>query len=389
MQRPLLGALPSGLSDYLALDTFRVLLDDWYGALKNPPQAQRAALRRLLPLYAKSEYGSQHQASGIHSIEEFQRDFPVVTFDDLQPLIGQVRSGDYAALLSESPTGWVMTRGSTGPAKVIPITQTQEDEILSCGARGFLNYALRTNDLEVLGGGVLNLSFPSEVHEMDFEGRKVRYGYSSGTYSKLHPGLGSARLIPRQEEIDSLGGGIGREDWERRFELTYQQAGEEDVCSGIGVAPVFLAFARFLRRKHHTSPSKLWKVKALFLTSVPKIQFKYGPALKALYGESSIVEIYSATEGVFAQQKDELPYVVPNYDTYLFEVRVGRKVKMLDKMRRGEWGSIIISSCLFPRYEIGDLIECMGSGYYRVFGRKKLAPLLEHWGYRALTRWFT
>ncbi len=137
------------------------------------------------------------------------------------------------------------------------------------------------------------------------------------------------------------------------------------------------------------TPSKLWKVRALFLTSVPKIQFKYAPGLKALYGASSVIEIYSATEGVFAQQKDELPYVTPNYDTYLFEVRTGGGVKMLHEMSRGEWGSIIISSCLFPRYEIGDLIECMGSDYYRVFGRKKLWPLLEHWGYRALTRWFT
>jgi GH3 auxin-responsive promoter len=373
----------------LVLDTFRVLLDDWYDALKNPVEAQQAALKRLLLLYSKSEYGKEHHASDAKSIVEFQTSFPVTSFDSLQPLIARVRKGDYEALLPEPPTGWVMTRGSTGPAKVIPITQTQEDEILSCGARGFLNYALRREDTEVLGGGVLNLSFPSEVHELEFRGQKVRYGYSSGTYSKLHPGLGSARLIPRQEEIDALGGGIGREDWERRFEFTYQRTMKEDVRSGIGVAPVFLAFARFLKRKHNMTPSRLWKMRALFLTSVPKIQFKYGPGLRALYGASNIVEIYSATEGVFAQQKDELPYVTPNYDTYLFEVRTGRGVKMLHEMKRGEWGSIIISSCLFPRYDIGDLIECMGSDYYRVFGRKKLWPLLEHWGYRALTRWFT
>ncbi len=373
----------------MALDTFRLLLEDWYGALKNPREAQQAALRRLLPLYAQSDYGRQHQASDVHSIEDFQGCFPVVSFDDLQPFIARVRRGEYGALLPEPPTGWVMTRGSTGPAKVIPITQTHEDEILSCGAKGFLNYALRTNDLDVLRGGVLNLSFPSEVHEMEFEGRKVRYGYSSGTYSKLHPGLGSAGLIPRQEEIDALGGGIGRGDWERRFEYAYQHGKGEEVRSGIGVAPVFLAFARFLKRKHNTTPAKLWRMKTLFLTSVPKIQFKYGPILKALYGASAIVEIYSATEGVFAQQMDELPYVSPNYDSYLFEVRGKKEVKMLHEMKRGEWGSIIISSCLFPRYEIGDLIECMGPSYYRVFGRKKLWPLLEHRGYRALTRWFT
>ncbi len=373
----------------MALENFRVLLEDWYEALKDPAQAQKRALRRLLSLYSQTEYGRLYNATELGSIQDFQANFPVASFDVLQPHIAQVRAGDYRALLSEQPTGWVMTRGSTGPAKVIPITQTHEDEILSCGARAFLNYALGEEDMEVLGGGVLNLSFPSEVHEMDYEGRSVRYGYSSGTYSKLHPGLGAARLTPKQEEIDALGGGISRVDWERRFELAYQQAKGEEIRSGIGVAPVFRSFAHYLKRKHKITPRRLWRMKALFLTSVPKIQFRYGPALRALYGVSSIVEIYSATEGVFAQQKDHLPYVTPNFDTYFFEVRMHGGVKMLHEMRRGEWGSIIISSCLFPRYEIGDLVECMGLGYYRVFGRKKLWPLLEHLGYRALTRWFT
>lgn len=372
-----------------ALENFRVLLEDWYESLKDPAQAQRRALSRLLGLYARTDYGSDHNVAQTNTLEGFQRSFPVTSFRELQPLIAKVRDGNYRALLPEEPSGWVMTRGSTGPAKVIPITRMHEEEILSCGARGFLNYALNMKDLEVLSGGVLNLSFPSEVHEMDFDGRPVKYGYSSGTYSKLHPGLGAARLIPKQEEIDGLGGGISRADWERRFELTYEQAKNQELRSGIGVAPVFLSFARYLRRRYGTTPGRLWRMKTLFLTSVPKIQFKYGPALKALYGVPVIVEIYSATEGVFAQQLDSLPYVSPNYDTYLFEVRIGRGVKMLHEMRRGEWGSLIVSSCLFPRYEIGDLVECMGTGYYRVFGRRKLWPRLEHMGYRLLTRWFT
>jgi hypothetical protein len=56
---------------------------------------------------------------------------------------------------------------------------------------------------------------------------------------------------------------------------------------------------------------------------------------------------------------------------------------MLHELERGEWGSLIISSCMFPRYEIGDLIEAAGKNYYRVFGRKKASTLLEHRLYRA------
>jgi len=98
-------------------------------------------------------------------------------------------------------------------------------------------------------------------------------------------------------------------------------------------------------------------------------------------------EIYSATEGVFAQQLDDLPYVVPNFDAYFFEVETGKGVKMLHELKRGEWGRIIISSQQYPRYNIGDLIESMGKTYYRVFGRNKTLTVLEHRLYRLFLGW--
>jgi hypothetical protein len=97
--------------------------------------------------------------------------------------------------------------------------------------------------------------------------------------------------------------------------------------------------------------------------------------------------MYTATEGVFAQQLDDLPYVTPNYDAYFFEVDTGRGVKMLHELRRGEWGSLLISSCMFPRYDIGDMIEAAGKNYFRIFGRRNTLTLLEHRLYRLFLGW--
>jgi len=89
--------------------------------------------------------------------------------------------------------------------------------------------------------------------------------------------------------------------------------------------------------------------------------------------------MYSATEGVFAQQIDERPYVSPNYDGFLFEVRTSRgKVKLLHEMEPNEWGRIIISGPLFPRYDIGDMVESVGKSCFRVFGRASGSTTLEH-----------
>ena len=106
-----------------------------------------------------------------------------------------------------------------------------------------------------------------------------------------------------------------------------------------------------------------------------------------MYGDVSVVEMYTATEGAFGQQMDDYPYWRPNYDLYVFEVETGKEVKMLHELTRGEWGRLIVSTPILPRYKIGDLVECMGKDYFRVFGRDKPRTVLEHRLYRALFGW--
>lgn len=367
---------------------YQMFLEPWYDSLKTPAQSQQDVLLKLLEIYAETSYGKGHGASEVSSIEEFRENFPKTSYPQLKPYFEKVKRGNYNSILAETPEIWVMTRGSTGASKVIPLTRTHLDQVRSCGARAILNYSARHKDSKILAGRVLNLNFPSIVKTMKVGSRDVSYGYSSGTYARLIPNLNETSLIPRQEDIDALGPGIGKEDWNARFELAYEKSKEENVTSIMGVAPVISSFARYVKRTYGLYPKEMWRMLAIFCTSVPKIHTRYAPRLKKYYGRAPIIEMYTATEGVYGQQLDDLPYISPNYDTYLFEVEMGSRTKMLYEMERGQWGRLIISSCLFPRYEIGDMIECMGKHYFRVFGRDRLRVVLEHRLYRLLTRWF-
>ena len=364
------------------------IIGPWYESLENPQKAQERVLYDLLKKYAITSYGKNYNASEISAISDYQTSFPKTDYKGLLPYLAQVKEGNYQAILPEPPETWVMTRGSTGKSKVLPATQAHLKQIFTCGARALINYALRKKSFEVFTGDILNLNFPSSVHTMNSDCREVTYGYSSGTYARLNPMFDRVSLIPRQEAIDLLGSGIARTDWENRFDLVYQQALDKNITATMGVTPVILAFAKYIQRKHRKKPVDLWKFQALFCTSVRKIQFKYAPVLRKYFGYVPIVEMYTATEGVFAQQLDELPYVTPNYDAYFFEVNTGHGVKLLHDLKRGEWGSLLISSCMFPRYEIGDMIESAGNNYYRVFGRRNTLTLLEHRLYRLFLGWF-
>ena len=367
------------------------LLQPWEEALRNPSRAQKAVLERLLKGYAETRYGVQHGASGVETIDDYHQAFPVATYEDYEPLIKHVMEGERDLLLNEEPVGWAITRGTTGEHKFIPMTPTDLRMRASAG-RAMMRYAVETGRYDLFAGVNLNLNFPSVVGTVQTGDREVAYGYSSGIYVKHVSVQTPIRSLPTQEEIDALGGGKTIRDWEARFELAYEACKDENVTLVGGVAPTAIRFARYLHREHDVYPKDLWQTQIVTLGSVPGINTRYRPALRALYGPVAIREIYGTTEGMFGQQRDERRAWVPNYDLFLFEVEVGlpselrdglgtgAEIKMLHEMEPGEMGSLVVSTPVLPRYKIGDLILAFRSSAFRCIGRDRWwTPLRYAW----------
>ncbi len=346
-------------------------LQPWYDAVIDPARAQGDVLHCLLKDYAQTEYGSQHGASQIDSIEDYRRAFPVASYQDYKPLIEQVMAGEVGRLLCEEPVGWAITRGTTkGESKFIPMTPTDLRMRVSAG-RAMLNYVVATRRFDLFAGVNLNLNFPSIVGQIKVGDRELEYGYSSGIYTKYVSTATPIRSTPTQDEIDALGGGKSLRDWERRFELAYQKCKNENVTLVGGVCPTALRFARYIKREHKSYPKDLWKTQIMTLGSVPGINTRYQPALQALYGPAAIREIYGTTEGMFGQQRDQKRAWVPNYDLFFFEVATQTGTKMLHEMRPGEMGGLIVSTPVLPRYRIGDIIRAYQPPYFRCIGREE------------------
>lgn len=360
--------------------TLNSFLQPWHRALEDPAGAQQEVLHCLLKDYARTEYGSGHAAAQIDGLEDYRRAFPVVTYDELRPLIGRVMAGEVGLLLCEEPVGWAITRGSTqGESKFIPMTPTDLRMRVSAG-RAVMEYAASTGRLDVFAGVNLNLNFPSVVGKVQAGDREVEYGYSSGIYTRYVSTRTPVRSVPAQEEIDALGGGKSERDWERRFELAYEKCKDQNVTLVGGVCPTALRFGRYLRRVHHTYPKEIWKAQVMTLGSVPGINTRYQPALNALYGSAAIREIYGTTEGMFGQQRDERRAWVPNYDLFFFEVATRSGIKLLHEMRPGEMGGLIVSTPILPRYRIGDTILALQPPYFRCIGREQWwTPLRYAW----------
>jgi hypothetical protein len=344
-------------------------LSPWHEAVQDPAKAQQAILPRLLAIYSQTEYGRQHGAAEIGSIEEYRRRFPVASYEDFKPLIQQVMAGDVGLLLAEPPVGWAITRGTTkNESKFIPMTLTDLRQRVSAG-RAMMAYVASTHRYDLFQGVNLNLNFPSVVGTVRVGEQDVEYGYSSGIYTKYVSAHTPIRSVPSQEEIDALGGGKTQKDWDARFALAYDKCKDQNVTLVGGVVMTALRFGRYVRKEHGVYPKQLWKTQIMTLGSAPGINTHYQPALTALYGPAAIREIYGATEGMFGQQRDEKRAWVPNYDLFFLEVQTRSGLKMLHEMRPGEMGSLVVSTPVLPRYKIGDLILAVRPPYFRCIGR--------------------
>ncbi len=330
--------------------------------LPDPVEAQAEVLERLVAGYAKTDYGK-----GV-VVEDFRRMLTPTAYQDFLPYLERVRSGEWQVLLSEPPIEWAITRGTTGKRKMIPLTPEDVEIRLQCAPRAVFSWVERTGQADVLDGYVLNLGYQSTL-----KGEKV--GHSSGIYSRYGKNWG--RMVPDQGEIDSL------PDDSSRFALIWDRAQNKEITMCCGVTQQMVRFGSWLRRSQHTLPKKVWNVKLLACTSVAHIHDRYSYPLRALYGRHvDIVEMYGATEGMYGQQMDSRRGIVPNYDSYFFEVQLTRRrQKMLYELRSGEWGRLIVSSPVLPRYLIGDMIQCIGidengyGKYFRVWrGRRRKAP---------------
>lgn len=359
----------------------QALVTPWHEAVADPVTAQQRVLERLLQIYRGTGYGREHGAASVGSLAGYQKAFPIATYDAYKPLIGRVMAGEVDLLLTEPPIGWAITRGTTkGEEKFIPMTPTDLRMRVAAG-RAMVNYALEARRFDLFQGVNLNLNFPSVVGTVRLGDREVEYGYSSGIYTKHVSRETPIRSVPAQEEIDALGGGKTARDWNARFELAYERCKDENVTLVGGVSPTAIRFGRWLKQAHGVHPKSLWKVQIMTLGSVPGINTRLAPALRALYGRAAIREIYGATEGMFGQQKDEKRAWVPNYDLFLFEVETGRgRVKLLHEMKRGERGSLVVSTPILARYKIEDAILALRPPYFRCIGRDRWwTPLRYLW----------
>jgi hypothetical protein len=355
-----------------------IFLNSWYDSLEDPPEAQHRLFQELIQRYRETEYGRIHHAHEVETVDDFRTHFPPASFSHFSPYIDKIKEGMQNTLVAEKPISWGMTRGTTGPSKIIPYTEAEIEERFILGPRCLMNYVHKSGNTQLFDGHILLLVYPPEVGTEEYKGMKHTYGYSSGIYSKQLAEKVGLNLVYSVDELAQFG--TRRVESESRNRLAYilEQARDKEVTAIIGIAQLMILLGKVAKKLYGIYPKDMWHP-LLITSSLPNVHARYNPALKAIFKYTALRDIYGATEGFYAQQLDERPYSFPNYDYYFFEVQIGKKVKMLHEMKKGERGSLIVSSHLFPRYRIGDIVKSFGDGGIACISREKDFNIIKYY----------
>ncbi|MCK6548070.1 GH3 auxin-responsive promoter family protein [Myxococcota bacterium] len=163
-------------------------------AVTDPEGAQRALLLDLVKKNAATIFGREHGFAEITSIDEFRRRVPIRTYDQLEPYLTRMTDGEWRILTMEAPTFFGRTSGTTGAAKLVPVTASYREEVRR--SRRFWYYRVAHTFPKVLRGAILSVRSPK------IEG-KTRGGiaYGSVTVGLSQQNDGASRVAEQFEQI--------------------------------------------------------------------------------------------------------------------------------------------------------------------------------------------
>jgi hypothetical protein len=319
----------------------------------------------------------------VGSYPDYRKAIPVHSYHDFKPYIDRVLAGDTYTLLNEEPVCIALTKGTTGESKLIPLTATQNKIYLEMAARTSINYSLSEHNFEWRSGYRLNLMGSAKVGVIKVGNKELMSGHISAITSKLSEQRSTAiqKVVPTQDEMDTLPTEPSKENWEKRYEYAYQKARAAKITL-TGMTPnVLVGFGRYLLRTHHIRPKDLWEMQFIGAGGFAAIQTHFVPLIHALYGKSvDIRELYGACEASIGTQIDDKKAWVPFYDSVFLEVQTINGIKPMYEMIPGEIGALIISTPVLPRYRIGDLILAYESPYFQCVGRENAKLHPYHFG---------
>lgn len=154
-------------------------------ACRDPGKMQAELLLGMVRKNAGTEYGQRYNFASIKTVADFQRNVPVITYEDIKEDMMRVASGASNVFTAEDPVMFAQTSGTTGDPKFIPVTPTDQGTAHKDQMRTWLYHAQKAHP-GILDYKIVTLVSPAvEGHTES----GIPFGSTSGHIYKNMPGV--------------------------------------------------------------------------------------------------------------------------------------------------------------------------------------------------------
>ena len=357
--------LAKAYAKYLAHKTYK-----W---AKKPIETQQKVFAYLVEQAKNTEFGKDHNFNKIKSFDDFRKNVPISSYEDLSTYINKVIDGKENILWPGKPLYFAKTSGTTSGAKYIPLTKESMPCHIEAAKNALLLYINETGNNNFVDGKMIFLQGSPKMEEKN----GIKIGRLSGI---------TAHFIPRYLQRNRLPSWKTNliDDWEQKVDAIVDETINEDMRLISGIPPWMVMYFEKLVSKSGKKIGELFPDFSLFINGGVAYE-PYRKKFDELIGRNiDVLELYPASEGFIAfqdSQKDEgMLLLLDNGMFYEFitadefysenpkrltigEVELGINYVLILSTNAGLWG-----------YNIGDTIVFTSKEPYRI----KVSGRIKH-----------
>lgn len=342
-----------------------------------PEALQEAVLRHLLERGSNTEYGRNHLLSPKNSYEEFSKNVPINTYEELKRDIDRMRHGEADVLWPGHVQWYAKSSGTTNDkSKFIPVSAEGLHDIHYQGGKDVVTFYLRNNPDSRLFDGKSLILGGSHSPNYNVDGSLVG-DLSAILIENINPLVNLMRVPRKRTALLS--------DFEVKRDRIAQECLHKNITNISGVPSWMLSvLVRVMELSGKKHLEEVWpNLEVFFHGGIAFTPYRSQYEQLITSSKMHYMETYNASEGFFGIQDDPtdrsmllmLDYGVFYEFIPLEEVgRPDATVVPLEGVEIGRnYAMVITTSCGLWRYMIGDTVEFTSKRPYKfiITGRTK------------------
>ncbi|WP_372472484.1 GH3 auxin-responsive promoter family protein [Capnocytophaga sp. ARDL2] len=337
--------------------------------LKYPNEVQREVLTTLISMAQHTEIGKKYGFESFKSYEDFARNVPIHSYEDLEPLITRTRKGENNILWHEPIKWFAKSSGTTNAkSKFIPVSN---DALENCHYKA--------------GKDMLCLYLNNNENSKLFTGKSLRLGGSKELYEEHNTFFGdlSAILIdnlPFWAEFSSTPSNKVSlmSEWNEKMKAIIEETRKVDVTSLVGVPSWMLVMLnQMLETTGKNNLLEIWPHAEVYFHGGVSFE-PYRDQYKKLFPSENFryYETYNASEGFFAiQDRNGADDMLLMLDYGIFYEFIpmdsfgssNQKVVTINEIQLGvNYAVLITTNGGLWRYLLGDTVRFTSAHPYRI-----------------------